>query len=165
MTLTSPSFAHGDWIPVNHTGDGDDLAPALAWDGVPRGTKSLALVVEDPDAPDPAAPQRTFAHWIVYNLQPASGGLPLGADRSGMPTGARSGRNDAGTIGYLGPRPPIGRHRYIFRLFALDAMLPDLGAPTRKELLDAIEGHVLAEAELMGVYEHEHASSHPIGMA
>ncbi len=160
MTLTSPSFGHGETIPMNHTSDGANLAPALAWAGVPPGAKSLALLVDDPDAPDPAAPQRTFTHWIVYNLPASAGGLALGADRSGLPSGAKHGRNDFGRLGYAGPKPPVGRHRYIFRLFALDCALPEsLGHCDRAALLGAMHGHVVAEAELMGTYEH--GNGHP----
>lgn len=162
LTIHSPSFRHGDRIPRNHTADGANLAPPLSFDGVPPGTKSLALVVEDPDAPDPAAPQKIFAHWIVYNLQPSTRGLPLGADRDGLPPGARAGRNDFGGTSYRGPEPPVGRHRYTFRLFALDATLPDLGRPNREELMAAMRGHIIEDAELMGVYEREHSESHPI---
>lgn len=162
MQITSPSFAHGDWIPRNHTADGANLSPPLSFSGVPPGARSLALLVEDPDAPDPAAPRTIFVHWIVYNLQPSTRGLPLGADRGGLPPGARPGRNDFGGLDYEGPAPPVGRHRYVFRLFALDAMLPErLGAPDRAGLMAAIEGHVIAEAELMGLYEREHVESRP----
>lgn len=165
MLLTSPSFRHGDTIPMNHTADGAGLSPALAWSDVPPGTKSLALLLEDPDAPDPMAPQRTFVHWLIYNLPPASGGLALGADRTGgLPRGALLGRNDAGRTQYYGPKPPVGRHRYIFRLFALDDLLPDsLGVCTRAELLEAMQGHLLAEAELMGTYQRAQPATHPIG--
>jgi hypothetical protein len=162
FTITSPSFGHGDRIPRTHTAEGANLSPPLAFAGVPPGSKSLALIVEDPDAPDPAAPQRIFVHWIVYQLQPSTPGLPLGADREGLPAGARPGRNDFGNTRYAGPAPPIGRHRYVFRLFALDASLPDLGTPDRARLMSAMRGHVLAEAELMGTYEREHFESRPL---
>jgi Raf kinase inhibitor-like YbhB/YbcL family protein len=151
LTLTSPTIGHGDLIPRNHTSDGQNRSPTLAWSGVPAGARSLALVVEDPDAPDPAAPQRIFAHWLVYNLPATSAGLG-----PGLPAGARLGRNDFGHLGYEGPAPPIGRHRYFFRLFALDIILPPtLGEPDRAALMGAIQGHILEEAELMGVYERE----------
>lgn len=153
LTLSSPSFAPGQPIPRNHTGDGDDLSPPLAWADVPHGTRSLALVVEDPDAPDPRAPQRTFTHWVVYNIQPSVTGLPLAADQGALPAGTRQGKNDFGTTNWGGPKPPIGRHRYFFKLYALDTTL-DLPHADRNEMLRAIRGHVLAEAELMGTYEH-----------
>jgi Raf kinase inhibitor-like YbhB/YbcL family protein len=157
LTLTSPSFGHGDLIPRGHTSDGQNRPPALVWSGLPAGTRSLVLVVEDPDAPDPAAPQRIFAHWLVYNLPPS-------IDRLGpsLPPGARLGRNDFGHLGYEGPAPPIGRHRYFFRLFALDSTLPaELGECDRRTLMRAIQGHVLEEAELMGVYERERRATRP----
>jgi Raf kinase inhibitor-like YbhB/YbcL family protein len=163
MTLTSPSFGHGDLIPKIHAADGPNRSPPLTWADPPQGTKSLALLVEDPDAPDPAAPQRIFAHWVVYNLPPSAGYLALGANRDGLPTGARPGRNDFGKIGYGGPAPPVGRHRYFFRLFALDTVLSEseLGQPDRGALLKAMTGHILEEAELMGTYERGRAEPQP----
>lgn len=154
MNLTSSSFDDGQPIPRAYTVDGKNVAPPLAWSDVPRAAKSLALIVEDPDAPDPAAPQLTFGHWVVFDLDPAETGLPAGAaERHGLPSPARQGRNDYGRIGYGGPSPPIGRHRYVFRLYALDTTLRDrLGRPDRAQLLAAIEGHVLAEARLTGTY-------------
>lgn len=160
--ISSPSFGHGDRIPRNHTADGANIAPPLTIQGVPPGTRSLALVVEDPDAPDPAAPLRLFTHWIVYDLQPSTRSLPLGADRGALPAGARAGRNDFGTSGYGGPAPAVGRHRYLFRLFALDTTLAHLSYPTRPELVAAMDGHVIDETELMGTYEREQAESHPL---
>lgn len=153
MTISSPSFGHGDWIPQSHTADGADLSPPLAWAGVPTGTKSLALLVEDPDAPDPVAPQRVFTHWIVYNLDPSSTGLPLAGDRESLPPGARQGMNDFGARRYGGPKPPVGRHRYFFRLFALDTHLPENDQMDRRAFLAAIDGHILAETEIVGTYE------------
>jgi Raf kinase inhibitor-like YbhB/YbcL family protein len=158
LTLTSPSFGHGDLIPRNHTSDGLNRSPPLTWSGVPAGTKSLVLVLEDPDAPDPAAPQRVFAHWLLYNLPPEAGRVVLAAGQDGLPRGARLGRNDFGQVGYGGPAPPIGRHRYFFRLFALDTVLPaSLGEPDRATLMRTIQGHILEETELMGLYERERA--------
>jgi Raf kinase inhibitor-like YbhB/YbcL family protein len=163
LRISSPSFGHGGSIPRNHTADGADLAPPLAIEGVPPGTKSLALIVEDPDAPDPAAPQRIFVHWIVYDMQPSTRSLPLGADRDGLPAGSRQGRNDFGVTGYGGPAPPVGRHRYLFRLFALDTRFGErLGHPRRADVMTAMDGHVIEEAEVMGTYERERAESQPI---
>ncbi len=162
MNLSSPSFRHGDWIPKNHTADGADLSPPLAWDGVPPHAKSLVLLVEDPDAPDPASPQRIFVHWVVYNLDPSTKGLAMGADRDGLPAGARQGVNDFGKRAYGGPKPPVGKHRYFFRLFALDTRLSDGDTMDRSALLAAIDGHIMAEAELMGTYERERFASQPI---
>ncbi len=154
MELQSPSFAHGAPIPVRHTCDGANTSPPLAWSGVPDGTHSLALIVDDPDAPDPAAPKRIWVHWVLYNIPPAVSDLPEGGARSPVPAGAREGRNDGGEAGYDGPAPPIGRHRYFHTLYALDAMLPDLGSNARRRDLDeAMKGHVLATAQVMGTYQ------------
>lgn len=153
MRLTSTAFTHGEEIPVRYTCQGEEVSPPLAWSDVPAQARSLVLVVDDPDAPDPAAPQRTFAHWLLYALPPADGSLPEGVADGALPAGTRQGRNDSGDHGWTGPCPPIGRHRYFFRLHALDTALGDLGSPNRKKLLEAIEGHVIATAELMGTYE------------
>jgi Raf kinase inhibitor-like YbhB/YbcL family protein len=150
LAITSSAFDAGGPIPPIHTCDGNDVSPPLAWSGVPAGAMSLALIVVDPDAPDPAAPQRTWVHWVLYNIAPDAGGLEQGARR--LPAGAREGTNDWKRTGYGGPCPPIGRHRYFFKLYALDAMLPDLKQATRQQLEDAMTGHVLAQAELMGTY-------------
>lgn len=150
MKLTSTAFAHGADIPSRHTCEGDDVSPPLAWTELPSGTKSLALIVDDPDAPDPAAPQRTWVHWVVVDLPPDSAGLPEGG---ALPTGARDGLNDWKRTGYGGPCPPIGRHRYFFKLHALDMTLPALKQPTKAALEEAMKGHVLAQAELLGTYQ------------
>lgn len=151
LTIRSKAFAPGASIPAVHTCEGRDVSPALEFSGAPAGTKALALVVHDPDAPDPKAPKRDYVHWVVYNLPGDCTGLPEGAAR--LPDKARSGLNDWKRQGYGGPCPPIGRHRYFFELFALDTVLPDLGAPTRQQLEQAAEGHVLEKATLMGTYE------------
>lgn len=153
FSLTSPAFEAGGQIPRRCTCEGDDRSPALAWTAPPPGTKSLVLIVEDPDAPDPAAPQRIFVHWVLYNLPPAAGSLPEAVSADALPAGTRQGRSDFGRTGYRGPCPPIGRHRYFFRLSALDIELPDLGAATKAQLTAAMQGHVLATAELMGTYQ------------
>jgi Raf kinase inhibitor-like YbhB/YbcL family protein len=150
MKLTSTAFAHGADIPSRHTCEGDDVSPPLSWTELPSGTQSLALIVDDPDAPDPAAPQRTWVHWVVVDLPPASAGLPEGG---ALPTGARDGLNDWKRAGYGGPCPPIGRHRYFFKLHALDTTLPALKQPTKAALEEAMKGHVLAQAELLGTYQ------------
>jgi Raf kinase inhibitor-like YbhB/YbcL family protein len=160
MRISSPSFGQGDIIPRTHTVDGANRSPPLSWSGIPNKAKTLALVVEDPDAPDPAAPQRIFAHWILYNLSPMSDGLALGVGRGALPPPARAGRNDFGQVGYGGPAPPAGRHRYFFRLFALDVVLPEGDAFDRAALMRAIQGHVVEEAELMGTYERVQVSAH-----
>ena len=153
LTLRSPAFVDGSPIPARHGCDGDDVSPALAWSGAPDGTASFALVVQDPDAPDPAKPERIFTHWVLYDLPVASGGLPENVAPDTLPAGSRAGHNDwkRGTWG--GPCPPVGRHRYCFKLFALDTQLGDIGTPTRQELERALDGHIIETAELMGTYE------------
>ena len=152
LTLTTPAFDDGQPIPRSYTCDGEDRSPALRWSGVPERARSLALIVQDPDAPDPAAPTRIFTHWVLYDMPPSSEGLPEDVARRDLPRCTREGRHDGGETGWTGPCPPIGRHRYYFRLFALDRMLGDLGTPTRQQLEAAMEGHVLAVAELLGTY-------------
>ena len=150
MELNSPAFVpHGE-IPVRHTCEGEDLAPPLRWTAVPAGTASLALIVDDPDAPDPAAPLRIWVHWVLYDIPPAASGLPEGG--APLPPGSREGLNDWGRTGYGGPCPPIGRHRYFFRLYALDRRLPALAQPTCAAVEQAMRGHVLAHAELVATY-------------
>ena len=153
LTLRSPAFAHGGEIPEIHTCEGKDVSPALEFAGVPQGAKSLALVVHDPDAPDPAAPRMDYVHWVLYNLPPDCKGLPQAVAESALPKGAMPGLNDWKRAGYGGPCPPIGRHRYFFVLSALDCRLDDLSTPTRQKLERAFEGHLLAKAELMGTYQ------------
>jgi Raf kinase inhibitor-like YbhB/YbcL family protein len=151
LTLTSPAFRHEGEIPRRFTCQGDDISPELSWSGAPAGTKSLALIVADPDAPDPKAPKMTWVHWVLYNLPPATTGLPEGART--LPPGTAEGLNDWKRTGWGGPCPPIGRHRYYFQVHALDTVLPDLGRPTKQQLERAMAGHILAEAELMGTYQ------------
>jgi len=151
MTLTSSAFAHQGAIPAKHTCEGDDISPPLAWSGLPPGTKSLALIVEDPDAPDPAAPKMTWVHWVLYDLPVNAGGL--GEGTKSLPQGARDGLNDWQRAGYGGPCPPIGRHRYFHKLYALDTVLPDLGRPNKAKLEKAMQGHILGQAELVGTYQ------------
>jgi Raf kinase inhibitor-like YbhB/YbcL family protein len=153
LALRSSAFADGAAIPARFTCEGDNVSPPLAWDAPPEGTKSLALVVDDPDAPDPAAPKRTWVHWVVYDLPPSARELAAGG---GLPDGARRGKSDFGEGRYRGPCPPIGRHRYFFKLYALDTELGDRGSLTKAELEKAIEGHVLARAELVGTYQKAH---------
>jgi Raf kinase inhibitor-like YbhB/YbcL family protein len=153
MKLTSTAFKNDASIPARYTCDGDNVSPPLAFAAVPKGTKSLALVVTDPDAPDPKAPKTTWVHWVVYGLPPDSPGLREAVLEKGLPEGALEGTNDWGRTGYGGPCPPIGRHRYVHTLYALDIVLADLDKPTRAKLLAAMEGHVLAKAELIGTYQ------------
>jgi Raf kinase inhibitor-like YbhB/YbcL family protein len=153
LTLTSSAFPEQGEIPAVYTCQGKDVSPPLAWTGAPAGTKSLALIVDDPDAPDPAAPKRTWVHWVLYDVPPTASGLPEAVGRDALPAGTREGVNDWARTGYGGPCPPIGRHRYFHKLFALDATLGDLGSPKKADLEKAMKGHVLAEARLVGTYQ------------
>ena len=153
LILTSPAFDTGASIPAIHTCDGANISPPLTWSGVPADAKSLALIIEDPDAPDPAAPQRTWVHWIVYDIPVNATGFPQGASMQDLPKGVHAGSNDWQKKDYGGPCPPIGRHRYFHKLYALDTVLPDLGAPTKAQLQAAMEGHVIEHAELIGLYQ------------
>jgi Raf kinase inhibitor-like YbhB/YbcL family protein len=150
LVLSSPAFDAQGPIPIQFTCEGHDVSPPLGWRGAPPGTQSLALIVDDPDAPDPAAPKRTWVHWVVYNLPVTTALLPEGVKT--LPPGTREGLNDWQRTGYGGPCPPVGTHRYFFKLYALDAVLPDLQAPTKAKLEQAMAGHVLARAELVGTY-------------
>ena len=154
LSLTSAAFTAGGAIPKRYTCEGDDVSPPFTWRDPPAGTKSLVLIVDDPDAPDPAAPKLTWVHWVLYDIpvdrrRPAR--RPL--SRRHCPPGTRQGLNDWKRTGYGGPCPPIGRHRYFHKLYALDTVLGDLGQPTKAKLEAAMKGHVLAQAELVGTYQ------------
>jgi Raf kinase inhibitor-like YbhB/YbcL family protein len=152
LTLTSPAFKQGGKIPSTYTCEGDDISPPLSFEGAPKGTKSLALIIDDPDAPDPKAPKRVWVHWVVFNLPPEAKGLAENASAAGLPAGAVQGVNDFQHNSYGGPCPPIGRHRYFLKLYALDTTLP--GKAFNKAGLEAaMEGHVLGKAELMATYQ------------
>ncbi len=150
LRMTSSSFQAEGEIPTKHTCEGSDVSPNLAWSGIPRGTKSLSLIVDDPDAPDPRAPKMTWVHWVLYDIPPDVASLSEGPAE--LPAGAREGRNDWKTVGYRGPCPPSGRHRYFHKLYALDVVLPDLGQPDKAALERAMKGHVLEEASVVGTY-------------
>jgi hypothetical protein len=152
LTLTSAAFEPGAPIPSQYGCEGDDMSPPLAWDGVPDGTKSLALILDDPDAPDPKAPKRVWVHWILYNIPADASGLAENADRTGLPPGTARGITDWRKAKYGGPCPPIGRHRYVHKLYALDTTLK-LYEATKPDLQAAMKGHVLAAAELIGTYQ------------
>ncbi|HKY00266.1 MAG TPA: YbhB/YbcL family Raf kinase inhibitor-like protein [Steroidobacteraceae bacterium] len=153
LSLSSPAFEHNGAIPKLYTCQGKDTSPAINWTGLPNGTKSIVLIVDDPDAPDPAAPKRTWVHWVLYNIPPTASGLPEGVNATGLPSGTRQGRNDWDRTGYGGPCPPIGRHRYFHKLYALDIVLQDLKQPNKATVLEAMKGHVLESAELIGTYQ------------
>jgi Raf kinase inhibitor-like YbhB/YbcL family protein len=153
MTLASSAFTHNGEMPEVYTCEGRDLSPPLAWSGVPASAKSLALVVDDPDAPDPRAPRMTWVHWVLYNIPTSATGIPEGVAPQALPPGTREGHNDWKRTGYGGPCPPVGRHRYFHKLYALDAVLPDLGAGGKPALEAAMRGHILAEAQLLGTYQ------------
>lgn len=152
LELRSPAFVHGREIPVRYTCEGENVSPPLSWTGVPPGARSLVLIVDDPDAPDPKAPRTPWVHWLLFDLPPGADELPEAVSNDALPAGTRVGRNDWKRREYGGPCPPIGRHRYFHKLYALDTTL-DLDAPTKAELEHAMQGHVLAQAELVGSYE------------
>lgn len=153
LVITSPVFSDGGAIPRRHTCEGEDNSPELRWAGEASATKSFAIIVDDPDAPDPQAPKMTWVHWVIYDIPPDAHALPENAATAGLPPGTKNGINDWKRVGYRGPCPPIGTHRYFFKLYALDVVLPDLGRPTKAQLLNAMKGHVLGEAQLIGKYE------------
>lgn len=153
MTMISAAFDAGNHIPKAHTCDGSNISPPLSWSGLPAQTKSLVLIVDDPDAPDPAAPQRTWVHWVLYNIPAQSLGLDEGVVLHNLPSGTRQGTNDWQRTGYGGPCPPIGCHRYFHKLYALDIILPDLKNPGKAQLEKAMQGHIIGQAELIGLYQ------------
>ncbi len=153
LTIASADFASGGAIPKLHTCKGADVSPELHWSGAPSGTKSFALVVTDPDAPDPAAPKMVWTHWMLYAMPATATGLARGIKRHELPAGTREGKNDSMEEGWSGPCPPIGKHRYFFRLYALDEVTPDLQSPDRARLEQVLTGHVLAVAEVMGTFQ------------
>lgn len=152
LELRSPAFAAMAAIPARYTCEGDDVSPPLSWTGVPEGTQSLVLIVDDPDAPDPAKPTRIWVHWLVFNIPPTTTGLPEAASAAGLPPGSLQGQNDWQRDEYGGPCPPIGRHRYFFKLYALDRKL-GLREPDKAALVAAMKGHILAQGELIGTYQ------------
>ncbi len=151
MKISSSVFEDGGEIPAKYTCQGADVSPPLTFSGVPDSAKSLVLIVDDPDAPDPKAPKMTYVHWVLYNLPPDTKGFAESAAK--LPEGTGDGLNDWKRTGYGGPCPPIGRHRYFFKLYALDAKLEGLSSPTKPEVLEAMKGHVLAEAQIIGTYQ------------
>ena len=156
MEITSTAFAHNEEIPSIYTCDESDISPPLTWKDVPESTKSLVLIVDDPDAPDPKAPKLTWVHWVLYNLPPNVDNLPEAVTSNNLPAGTLEGLNDWKRIGYGGPCPPIGRHRYFHKLYALDEVLSDLNTPTKTKLEAEMRLHIIASAELVGTYEKQY---------
>jgi len=154
FTLESTAFGPGEEIPTRHTCDGEDVSPPLAWRGMPAGTRSLALIVDDPDAPDPAAPRMVWVHWVVVDLPPHMERLPEGISGR-LPAPAVEGWNDWKERGWRGPCPPIGRHRYYHKLYALDRTIESAGPLAKAEIERLMVGHILAKAELVGRFQRE----------
>jgi len=152
MTLGSTAFVDNGEIPARYTCEGEDRAPPLAWTGIPDAARSLVLIIDDPDAPDPEAPKTTWVHWVLYNIPPDTSGLPEGARPADLPAGTQQGFNSWNRAGYGGPCPPIGRHRYFHKLFALDTVLAVMDKPSAADIEAAMQGHVIAHAELVGTY-------------
>lgn len=153
LILKSTAFNEGDEIPSKYTCEGQDVSPSLEWENVPETTLSLVLIVDDPDAPDPRAPKMTWVHWVLYNIPPDSIGIRENADLDTLPHGTAEGLNDWKVTGYGGPCPPIGRHRYFHKLYALDTTLEGMEKPTKAQIESAMNGHIIAEATLIGTYK------------
>ena len=153
FNLSSSVFAASASMPTKYTCEGANISPPLAWSGAPASTKSFALIVEDPDAPDPAKPTRVVSHWVAYNIPASATSLSEDASKKGMPAGSAQGSNEGNKQAYTGPCPPIGRHRYFFKLLALDTTLTGLKNPKKADLEKAVHGHVVANAELIGTYQ------------
>ena len=153
LIIISTAFDNGSEIPALYTCSGDDISPPLKWSNLPANTRSLALIVDDPDAPDPAAPKMTWVHWVLCNIPPDCDGLTEQCSDATLPAGAIVGLNDWKRCDYGGPCPPVGRHRYFFKLYALDTMLVNMTKPTKKDVEMAMQGHIIEQAQLMGTYE------------
>ncbi len=153
LKIASSAFDDGGKIPREYTCEGDDTSPPLSWTGVPWDARSLVLIVDDPDAPDPQAPKMTWVHWVLYNIPPDAPGLAAAMTSARLPPGTGEGLNDWQRLGYGGPCPPIGRHRYFHKLYALDTTLPVLDQPTKAQVEAAMAGHVVASAKLIGTYQ------------
>ncbi|KYG70003.1 YbhB/YbcL family Raf kinase inhibitor-like protein [Bdellovibrio bacteriovorus] len=154
FTISSPVFENNGEIPKQYTCEGDDMSPPLEWYGAPQGTKSYAIIVDDPDAPDPSAPKRTWVHWVVYNIPAEIHALP--ENFHDFPEETQEVENDWKASGYRGPCPPIGKHHYHHKIYALNTFLPQNGILTKEDLLKAMKGHILGEADLVGTYEMRH---------
>jgi Raf kinase inhibitor-like YbhB/YbcL family protein len=152
LTLKSSAFDNGAEIPARYTCKGDDVSVPMHWEDVPEGTRSLALIIDDPDAPDPAAPKRVWVHWVLYNIPPVISSLVEHITSDTLPSGVVEGINDWQRTGYGGPCPPIGRHRYFHKLYALDTVLEGLSKPTKADVEAAMQGHIIEQAELIGTF-------------
>jgi Raf kinase inhibitor-like YbhB/YbcL family protein len=153
FALTSHAFVHEGEIPAQYTCEGADRSPDLRWENAPSNTKSFVLIVDDPDAPDPKAPKMTWVHWVLFNIPENAHELPEAVAAKDLPKGTLEGVNDWKRTGWGGPCPPIGRHRYFFKLYALDTVLPSTKSPSKADVEKAMEGHILAKAELLGTYQ------------
>lgn len=153
FSLRSMAFDTNSTMPKLYTCDGKNISPPLSWAGVPPEAKSLVLIVDDPDAPDPAAPERTWVHWVLYNMPAQSTGLPENVSLPQLPEGTREGINDWQRTGYGGPCPPIGRHRYFHKLYALDTYLRHMRNPSKAQVESAMQGHIIAHTQLVGLYQ------------
>ncbi len=156
IEVISSAFAQGTEIPALYTCEGEDSSPPLRWKGVPENADVLVLIVDDPDAPDPEAPKMTWVHWLVYNLPAQLTALNPGTVSIDLPAGAKEGINSWNRKAFGGPCPPIGRHRYFFKMYALDAALTGLDSPDKEALLAAMKGHITGYGELMGTYQKKH---------
>ena len=153
MHIMSSAYQHQGHIPSQYTCEGRDISPPLSWNGVPQNAKSLVLIIDDPDAPDPKAPRMVWAHWLLYNIPPQTTELAEAIHDSQLPPGTLQGTNDWKRTGYGGPCPPIGVHRYFHKLYALDTVLPNLHSPSKQQLEQAMRGHIIAETGMIGLYE------------
>ena len=153
LILNSSAFDNGAEIPARYTCKGDDVSPPLNWEGVPEAARSLVLIVDDPDAPDPRAPKTVWVHWVLYNILPDINSLAEHITSATLPPGAIEGINDWQHLGYGGPCPPIGRHRYFHKLYALDRVLEGLNQATKADVEAAMQGHIIAQAELIGIFQ------------
>jgi Raf kinase inhibitor-like YbhB/YbcL family protein len=153
LNLSSSAFAANGSIPTKYTCEGAGISPPLAWSGAPSSTKSFALIVEDPDAPDPAKPTRVVSHWVAYNIPATATALAENASKTGMPAGSAQGINEGNKPSYMGPCPPIGSHRYFFKLYALDTVLTGLKSPKKANLQQAVQKHVIDSTQLIGTYQ------------
>jgi Raf kinase inhibitor-like YbhB/YbcL family protein len=153
MSLASSAFTHEGAIPKQFTCDGSDVSPELSWSGIPADAKSLVLIVDDPDAPTPIAPVMTWIHWVLYNIPPTASKLFSNIGPENLPKGTLEGKNDWKQPGYRGPCPTFGTHRYFFKLYALNTVLPDLDLPDKDTLMKAMDGHIIDHAELIGTYQ------------